>query len=100
MILGRKDTSDVYQGMNSTKARIVEAAWNLSTTHKAVLNSVDYSSISTHPDDMRGIYMDNCFLLQTTLSFFMKSIKYCLVVQLGQMKKMGYLCNESHQKIS
>ena len=50
---------DVYQGKNATNAHIAEEAWTLPTTQKAVVNAIVSSGISTDPDGMREIYMDN-----------------------------------------
>jgi hypothetical protein len=50
---------DVYQGKNATNAHIDEEAWTLPTTQKAVVNAIVSSGISTDPDGMHELYMDN-----------------------------------------
>ena len=50
---------DIYQGKNSNNAHIVEEAWHLPTTQKAVVNAIVLSGIHNDPDGMREIYMDN-----------------------------------------
>ena len=50
---------DVYQWKNATNAHIVEEAWLLPTTQKAVVNAVISSGIDNDPEGMREIYMDN-----------------------------------------
>lgn len=50
---------DVYQGKKATNAHIVEEAWNLPTTQKAVVNAIVTSGHATNPNGMREIYMDN-----------------------------------------
>ena len=52
---------DVYQGKNATNAHIVEVVWTFPTTQKAVVNVVVSSGISTDPDGMHNIYIDNCY---------------------------------------
>ena len=52
---------DVYQGKNATNAHIVEEAWNLPTTQKAVVNAIVTTGLSTDPHDMREIHMDNSY---------------------------------------
>jgi hypothetical protein len=49
----------VYQGKNASNAHIVEEAWGLPTTQKAVVNAVISSGINNDPNGMREIYMDN-----------------------------------------
>jgi hypothetical protein len=50
---------DIYQGKNSNNAHIVEEAWHLPTTQKAVVNAIISCGIHNDPDGMREIYMDN-----------------------------------------
>lgn len=50
---------DIYQGKNSNNAHIVEEAWHLPTTQKAVVNAIISSGIHNNPEGMREIYMDN-----------------------------------------
>ncbi len=50
---------DVYQGKNTNNAHIVEEAWSLPTTQKAVVNVIVKSGISNDPFGKRELYMDN-----------------------------------------
>ena len=53
---------DVYQGKNATNTHIVKEVWSLPTTQKAVINAVVLLGISTDPDGMHELYMDNCYV--------------------------------------
>ena len=55
-------------------AHIAEEAWTLPTTQKAVVNVVVSSGISTDPDGMHEIYMDNCYTVPEL--FIMLQEKY------------------------
>lgn len=50
---------DVYEGKHATNARIVEEAWMLPTTQKAVVNEIVSCGIATDPDGMLEFFMDN-----------------------------------------
>ena len=52
---------DVYHEKNATHTHIVEEAWSLPTTQKAVINAVVSSGISTDPNGMQELYMDNWY---------------------------------------
>ena len=52
----------MYQGKNTTNTHIVEEAWHLPTTQKAVVNAVFSSDISTDTNGMREICMDNRYI--------------------------------------
>ena len=50
---------DVYQGKNATNDFIVEEAWMLPITQKAVVNAIMLSGLANDPDGMHKIYTDN-----------------------------------------
>jgi hypothetical protein len=50
---------DVYQGKNATNDFILEEAWMLRTTQKAVVNAIMLSGLANDPDGMHKVYTDN-----------------------------------------
>ena len=58
---------DVYQGKNANNAHIVEEAWSLPTTQKAVVNAIVMSGLSNDPFGKRKLYKDNRY---TALELF------------------------------
>ena len=80
---------DVYQDKISTNAHIVEEAWHLPTTQKAVVNAVLSSGISTDPNGMREIYRITGTLLQNCLCSLENNIKFWLVALFTVIAKNG-----------
>ena len=52
---------DIYQGKNAKNIEIPEEIQKLSTTQKAIMNSVIQSGIGNDPNGIRRLYMDNCY---------------------------------------
>jgi hypothetical protein len=47
---------DIYQGKNATNAHVVEEAWSLPTTQKAVVNTMICLGINNNPEGMSELY--------------------------------------------
>jgi hypothetical protein len=79
----------VYQGKNATNAHIIQEAWHLPTTQKAVANAVVSSGINNDPDGMCELHMDNCSPLLSYLFYYMRSTIFLPIVLFIPIVRVG-----------